>query len=240
MMVAASSGVVVDLGLDTVVCNSYTLDAGNPGQSYLWNDSSTSQQITVTQSGTYHVQVTDTNGCTGADTVIVTILTQPIAYPYIITQTGQTVSFGDSSKGGNLSYLWDFGDGSTSTLPNPTHTFSPMFAPTVVVTVTNKCGTAQAFFETTGPIGNLKSQLFGENISIFPNPGDGRLNVTFGKIYQDLILEVINIRGRIIKSSPIDIPGQQLDIDLSDLPKGTYFLRFRSGELIATKKLTIL
>ncbi len=64
---------VVNLGSDTLACNgnSILLDAGNTGASYLWQDGSTAQTITVTVAGTYAVQVTQA-GCTGNDAVIVT------------------------------------------------------------------------------------------------------------------------------------------------------------------------
>ena len=34
-----------------------------------------------------------------------------------------TINFTDTSSGDSLSYLWNFGDGGTSTQANPTHTF---------------------------------------------------------------------------------------------------------------------
>ena len=34
-----------------------------------------------------------------------------------------TISFSNTSQGDGLSYLWNFGDGGTSTDANPTHTF---------------------------------------------------------------------------------------------------------------------
>jgi len=48
---------------------SVTLDAGAGFIDYLWNTGSLNQSITVTQSGTYWVHVTDTNGCESGDTV---------------------------------------------------------------------------------------------------------------------------------------------------------------------------
>ena len=37
---------------------------------------------------------------------------------------GQPVQFTDTSKGSPISWLWDFGDGTTSTSQNPTHSYS--------------------------------------------------------------------------------------------------------------------
>jgi PKD repeat protein len=43
------------------------------------------------------------------------------------------VQFTDTTPGGVNTWLWDFGDGATSTLQNPTHTFTT--AGTNVVTL---------------------------------------------------------------------------------------------------------
>ena len=49
----------------------YTLDAGSGFSSYLWQDNSTGSTLEVTSFGTKWVQVTDENGCVGADTVLI-------------------------------------------------------------------------------------------------------------------------------------------------------------------------
>lgn len=67
---------VVDLGADTLLTASQTLtlDAGS-FVSYQWNTGATTQTITVNTMGDYSVTVTDTNGCTGSDTISVTYAT---------------------------------------------------------------------------------------------------------------------------------------------------------------------
>ena len=67
---------VVDLGADTIVTvDSLLLDAGAGFDSYLWSTGETSQTIYVNNTGTYSVTVIDINGCSGSDTVTVTINT---------------------------------------------------------------------------------------------------------------------------------------------------------------------
>ena len=58
---------MVDLGGDTTICHdeTLTLDAGSGFTSYLWNDLSTNQTLTVSGPGLVSVEVTDANGCTG-------------------------------------------------------------------------------------------------------------------------------------------------------------------------------
>lgn len=64
------SSPTVDLGPDVSSCNpSLTLDAGNAGSQYLWQDGSVDQTLSVTSVGTYSVQVTDANGCVATDTM---------------------------------------------------------------------------------------------------------------------------------------------------------------------------
>ncbi len=63
---------VVFLGPDSLLCapELYSLDAGNPGASYLWNTGATSRTITVSTQGEYSVQV-ELNDCADSDTVLV-------------------------------------------------------------------------------------------------------------------------------------------------------------------------
>lgn len=71
--------VTVDLGPDVSICagSNVVLDAGYPGSTYLWNDLSTNQTLTVTATGTYYVDVITALGCTGSDTIDVTVNSLP-------------------------------------------------------------------------------------------------------------------------------------------------------------------
>ena len=52
-----------------------------------------------------------------------------------------TISFSNTSQGESLTYLWNFGDGTTSVEENPTHTFGGIGTYTITLTVTdtNNC-----------------------------------------------------------------------------------------------------
>ena len=54
-------------------------------------------------------------------------------------ETGKKINFFGSAEGGvePYSYSWDFGDGSTSTEQNPTHTYNEAGTYTVTLTVTD-------------------------------------------------------------------------------------------------------
>lgn len=69
------------IGNDTLICTAQqlTLDAGSGYVSYLWNDASSSQTLSVTDTtsgqivNSYYVTVTDTNSCVLSDSINVTI-----------------------------------------------------------------------------------------------------------------------------------------------------------------------
>jgi PKD repeat protein len=58
-------------------------------------------------------------------------------------QTNVAVTFADTSTGGPTTWQWSFGDGGTSTLRNPTHTYAVAGAYTVMLTATNAGGSSQ-------------------------------------------------------------------------------------------------
>lgn len=71
---------IVNLGQNQTICksNPITLNAGNPGATYLWSTGATTQSITVGSAGTYIVKVTTPSGCFAYDTVIINNLDAPV------------------------------------------------------------------------------------------------------------------------------------------------------------------
>ncbi len=109
---------VVNLGLDQTSCVdvgwTHTLNAGNAGASFLWDDNTTSQTRTVNQNGNYYVQVTNGFGCKRSDTVLINFRENPI----VLLQPDTNICEGDSIyvDGTTLSaasYLWN----NTATTP---------------------------------------------------------------------------------------------------------------------------
>ena len=77
-----NSAIIVELGLNDTLCSNLgevaVLDAGNAGMSYLWDNSSVAQTLTVNStsmtSGVYDYSVTVTDGvCTSTDAISLTI-----------------------------------------------------------------------------------------------------------------------------------------------------------------------
>lgn len=99
--------------------------------------------------GTYTVSLTVTNAAgsdseTKIDYITVTAAeSAPTAAFSANTTSGDvplTVTFTDSSTGNPTSWLWNFGDGTTSTDRNPVHTYTISGSHTVTLTVSNTAG----------------------------------------------------------------------------------------------------
>lgn len=109
----------------------------NAGILYSWNfgDGSTASAVipshTYTQSGIYTVTVTVTGsqGCTSIASAIVNVNVKPSpvaafsASPGTATLMNPVISFNNLSQRA-VKYLWDFGDGNTSTVFSPDHRYS--------------------------------------------------------------------------------------------------------------------
>lgn len=122
---------------------SYDWDLDNDG---LFDDASGVNVPNVfTSPGTYvvSVQVTTNNGCTATATQTATVSPLPvILFDFNGVCDGKAVQFINNSinQVGSMTYVWDFGDGSTSSAVNPSHLFPGPGTYTVELTGTNSYG----------------------------------------------------------------------------------------------------
>ncbi len=142
---------------DTAIClnGSATLNASHGGAvSYVWSPatglSSTSTAITIatpTILTSYTVVATDTAGCVSTDVVTVDVLDLPtpsFTYSMVPVCEGVKVEFTNTSTGA-ANYIWTFGDGSTSTLPNPSHVYVYSSSATARLDAYNSFGCNDAY-----------------------------------------------------------------------------------------------
>ena len=86
-----------------------------------------SPSYTYAVGGTYQVELTveSANGCRDSLTLPVTMFDTPIAsFTAPDDCYYETTIFTDNSSVGVISWIWDFGDGNTSTATNPTHDYA--------------------------------------------------------------------------------------------------------------------
>jgi PKD repeat protein len=107
---------------------------------YEWSNGATTQSITLNAT-TANITVTvySSRGCSAtSDPISVTANANPTA-DFNFSVNGPTVNFGNTSTGA-ATYLWDFGDGETSTAPFLSHTYSSGGSYNVCLTATSSAG----------------------------------------------------------------------------------------------------
>ncbi|MBL4707821.1 MAG: gliding motility-associated C-terminal domain-containing protein [Flavobacteriales bacterium] len=110
----------INLGKDSTLCQGevFILDVNTPNARYIWQDNSTNSTFNITQSGTYWVEVTNSNSCISNDTIIIDYA------PKTIINLGKdsTLCQGEmlilDATTPNASYLWQ--DNSTDSIFNTT------------------------------------------------------------------------------------------------------------------------
>ena len=161
---------IVNLGNDTsILCgNQLTLNAGNPGMTYLWSTGATTQQINVSSAGTYWVKVTNGGGCVGIDSINVHFI-NPVAN----FSCPDTICVNTSFTIQNLTtcgstYYWNFCSGNLSTNPIGTNIGNLGTLSMPVYSAIVKDGSNYFVFITNHSSGTLTRLSFGNSLNNVP------------------------------------------------------------------------
>jgi len=159
------------------------------------------------------------------------------------------VIFTYNGAGAN-SWLWDFGDGTISTDANPVHTYDSVGIDTVYTVLLTSVNTISGCSDTMSkqivvipplPSGIIASENNDEMITIVPVPSSGILHVNYvinGK--RDMNISIYNILGQKVYDKEIVVNKRyQQTIDLSEKPKGIYFVKFTDNEKQVVRKIIL-
>jgi PKD repeat protein/pimeloyl-ACP methyl ester carboxylesterase len=205
----------------------WTFEGGNPATSTLSNPT-----VSYVSSGSYNVTLTARNS-NGSNTLtrrsFVSVGRIPVAafsYSNATTSDLLTVSFyNTSSIGVDAQYLWNFGDGTTSTEASPQHTYTRYGTFNVTLTVSNACGTASSPKTITFTTPTTEIEKSKINFDIAPNPNDGNFTITIKQTDIDLgkcQLTIFNTLGQTLYLSTIDA-SSSVSLPLSlNIPNGSY------------------
>lgn len=180
--------------------------------------------------------------CRSAETpVTVTVTPGPVA-GFSTSFNGLMVTFTNLSTGNPTSLLWNFGDGGTSNLPNPAHTYSTPGIYDVVLTVSDgNCTTTflQTIDFTTG-IRTPQQAPF--EVQLSPNPAAGHANLTLsgtpgGRFAQ---VSLYSVDGRLMHSNRFDLwQGHTLRLGLEGVTPGMYLVKVHTENGVVMRKLVI-
>lgn len=159
-------------------------------------------------------------------------------------------------SGTGLSYLWDFGDGTTSTQPYPSHTYASAGQYYVCLTVNNGAGCSDTYCDSSYLVfkteGGLMNQLNIINpntgvlpvtksamkFRLLPNPSSNSVTIITDETFVGSQLAITDVTGKIMKSQQLQTAISHLSI--TDLVSGVYIVMISNGEQTSTNRLVIV
>lgn len=202
----------------------------SPSNNYLWSNGATTQSIAVDSTGSYSVTVTNTNGCTASSSIETVNVTMAPQFTY--TTNALVVSFSKTGTGCN-SFLWDFGNGNTSSInPNPIVTYANQGTYSACLQCNgNVCVTCITITLPEGTV-SVDENSNQSDISIYPNPSNGNVQIDNGPIQQ---IKIYNQTGALVYQSE----KETQELNLTGYPKGVYLIQVKSGDKIINKRAVI-
>jgi len=225
---------VCDASIISIVTGGTTFSGGT--YKYLWNDGHTTPNLIDLCPGNYHLTITDSLGDTASayriidsHYILASFCTTPLNSFYPCD-----VSFTYTGQGPIISYEWFFGDGSTSTNMNPTHTYLNPGSYAVQLNVYPPSPPYNCFFSSFDTIDPLIPESVNEiieksSINLYPNPAYNILTV---ETPVEATIEIFNINGKLLLSKQL-ITNK---IDISTLAKGLYFIKLSTAEGSVVRK----
>lgn len=247
--VTVSSVPVTTVTGDTSICQGDTVVlTANGGTDYFWNTSQTTQSITVSPASTTTYSVVASDGpCTGSlANSVVTVLPTP---NLIIDASATTVyiSLGASVDFSNIgspavTYLWDFGDGATSTSISPTHVYTTAGTYTVTLSGTlGSCtGTDTITIIVLDEVGINENASF-STILMYPNPTPGLVQIEMAnKKEVNLEIQILDAIGNLVMVKNLSGVELKTTLNLTENASGIYLVRFLVGNEQITRRLFVI
>jgi len=241
---------------------------------YLWDfgDGSTSTAAnpthTYTQSGTFYVTLVATGSSlfgTMCSTISSTVVNVSVwntncdasfTIDTALSTTGNVVLWNTSTAPANnvVSYFWNFGDGGTSTLAFPTHTYANPGNYTLCLTMMtadpltgDSCYDYHCDSLVIDSMGNLIYKEFAGfqlvvldpiflnmedqelQLSLFPNPTKGSITLQHIGGTIDGTIEIFNALGQKVWSRTVaQTEADRVALDISELKSGSYTLQYQT------------
>jgi trimeric autotransporter adhesin len=214
-----------------------TVTDGTPGYTYLWSNSSTSQDISGLGAGSYTCVVTDTNGCVDSSSIS---LTDPIGPVVTMGSLQSTICVDDAP----LTLTGTPAGGTFNGFGVSGNTFSPLLqSGTVTITYVytdpnTQCQDSASQTILVDPCVGIGEQQAGSAIQVYPNPGNGMFNLSLGYTPTDAVtVEIFNGLGQVISSFTMTTDNHNTDI--STYGSGIYTIRITDGSKVSMARVIV-
>jgi hypothetical protein len=142
------------------------------------------------------------------------------AYNYSISST--IVTFTNTSSLKMQTYNWNFGDGNTSTLKDPMHTYTSKGNYTVTLTAYDANGCSKVTSQKLNLFPNNINDAAHTSFTITPNPATQNITIQYGQQAGPFNIRIANAMGQTVYITPTGSSTNKIDI--SAFSKGMYYL----------------
>ncbi len=196
------------------------------------------QGITVSTEYQFIVTCTLDGSSATSAAVVANVISAPLVTNINATQVNE-MTYNFEAIGANASdnFNWNFGDGGSSTLSTPQHTYAATGTYTVTVSVSNTCGTSSTTMQLQ--IGNtgIEDVNNTSNIRLFPNPATNLITISNDNATAIEGIVIYNAVGQKVFESNMNTTQKEWSIDISPLASGLYHAKImlKNGNTTATK-----
>lgn len=157
------------------------------------------------------------------------------AVDFDTTVSGLTVDFTDTSSGA-LTWLWDFGDGTTSTLQNPSHTYASDGNYDVTLYIENDILSWNNITKTVNAETLSLSDFDTLNFSYYPNPISDVLQLSFQNAQDYINLKIYNLAGQLVEQKQFD-GASDVTLNVKALLPSMYIMTVETRDKLSQVKV---
>ncbi len=205
----------------------------------------TTQTFTVQPTGTTIYRLLATCTTTGntkiSNEITVNVTPPPNADTiHAINVSGNHWDFSAPGASNVTDYQWDFGNGHTSSLSNPSHHFPWAGAYTITLITTNAINGCTDTASLTLNIATHVEELIGSSIDFFPNPATDHIIISTDGLNGQIAMLLTDPAGRTVANLYTGpATGLNRKLSLPVVAPGIYFLQIQSGQQSIRKRLVI-
>jgi PKD repeat protein len=156
-----------------------------------------------------------------------------------------------------FTYLWDFGDTTTSTLAMPSHNYTYLCHHVICLSITDANGCTSTYCDssmshrtnvnaasmsgvTVLSMTETATGIVEQNqakMKVWPNPTAGIVNISLSE-NTDAVLRITDLVGNVVMEQRIS--ANELKVDVSNLPAGIYNLNISNTNMNENEKIVIV
>ncbi len=138
------------------------------------------------------------------------------------------------------SYYWDFGDGNTTAMANPTHTYAANGMYDVMLVASNSCG-KDTLVKQVQVVASSIEEYAENSMEVFPNPTEGELNIQLPEgVNGVVVLQMVDQAGNHVSAQSLEAKNQKtITTRLDNLAAGTYFVLLHDGHKTYMAKVVV-